>query len=138
MTTFSKRLATLRAVLPSTDLSHIERAEDDSPANWRAAMAQMSTNVSPEVRGRLALVHALADVTDDDVALVRAFSRLPHVTTLRDVALLPKAELSRLVDETVDIDPGAAEPGLAKATALEVFSGSLRREQARMPVEQRR
>ncbi len=125
MTTFSKRLATLRAVLPTTDLSHIERAEDDSPANWRAAMAQMSTNVAPELRERLALVHALADVADDDVALVRAFSRVPQVTTLRDVALLPKAELSRIVDETVDIDPGAAEPGLAKAVALEGFSWRL-------------
>jgi len=110
MTTFSKRLATLRAVLPTTDLSHIERAEDDSPANWRETMAQMSTNVSPELRERLALVHALPDVTDDDVALVGAFSRLPQVTTLRDMALLPKAELGRIVDETIDIDPGAAGP----------------------------
>ena len=125
MTTFSKRLATLRAVLPTTDLSHIERVEDDSPANWRETMAQMATNVSPELRGRLALVHALADVTDDDVALVGAFSRLPNVTTLRDVALLPKAELSRIVDETIDIDPGAAEPGLAKAVALEGLSRRL-------------
>ena len=125
MTTFSKRLATLRAVLPTTDLSHIERAEEDSPENWRETMAQMSTNVSPEVRDRLALVHALADVTDDDVGLVGAFSRVPHVTTLRDVALLPKAELGRIVDETIDIDPGAAEPGLAKAVALEGLSRRL-------------
>jgi len=125
MTTFSKRLATLRAILPTTDLSHIERAEGDSRANWRETMAQMSSNVSPALRERLAFVHALADVTDDDVALVGAFSRLPHVSSLRDVALLPKAELGRIVDETIDIDPGAAEPGLAKAMALEGLSRRL-------------
>ena len=71
MTTFSKRLATLRAVLPSSNLAHLETAEPESTTvSWRETMAQMATNVAPELRDRLAFVHALADATDDDVALV--------------------------------------------------------------------
>ena len=96
------RLETLKAV-PShqKDQNAVSEALQKTNGDWSKALASLTKNkeLPAEVLQKLALAHALAVWSDDQVSVVKALTDNPAVTNLRDVALRFNVEkLTALVD----------------------------------------
>jgi hypothetical protein len=118
------RITTLNAVLTKKDQQHaVEQSLQASNGDWPAALASLKDHLSEASLKTVALAHALADLTGDNVPLVKALSVQPKITSLRQVALsYNAAKLSALVDPSA---VPAATPGTTDGEKAMNFAVSL-------------
>ena len=98
-----------------TDPAHqqvVDTALQTANGDWTVALARLKDQLPQPALQKVELAHALADMTSDNVPLVRALAEQPSVTTLRDVALNFNADkLAALVQaDNLPADIAGATP----------------------------
>jgi hypothetical protein len=109
------RISALNAVLTKKpNQTAVESALTDAKGDWSIALATLKNKLPPEALQKVVLAHSLAELSNDNVPLVKALADQANVNNLRDVALQFNREgLAKLVDRN------AIPEGIAGATPKE-------------------
>src|SRR5215470_10502971 len=96
------RIKALNVVLTDAgEQKMVEKAFKDASGDWSVALTSLKASLPAASVSRLEFAHGLADLSDDNLHIVKALSEDPEVTNLRDVALNFNVEgLTKLVDPT--------------------------------------
>src|SRR5262245_50174593 len=94
------RLKTLNAILTKKqDREIVGKALRATEGNFTEAVEKLKVELPEASLNKVTLAHSLAVLSDDHVPLVKALTKDPNVTSLRDVALNFNVEkLTALVD----------------------------------------
>lgn len=111
------RIKTLKVVLAGRDERKlVERTLTDAGGDWSVALTELENKLSKASIQKLEFAHTLADLSDDNVNVVKALSDDPKIVNLRDVALNFNVEgFTKLVNPAAA--PGTAAHDKAKAAA---------------------
>ena len=112
------RIRALKAILPGAGEQNIvEKTITDAGGDWSVALKELKTKLPAASLSKLEFAHSVAELSADNVAVVKALAEDPKVAHLRDVALRFNVEgLIKLVDPNAW--EGTTAHDKAKAAAI--------------------
>lgn len=118
------RIKTLNAVLAKKDEQHAVQHElEAARGDWATALTKLHEQLPAAALQRLTFAHTLAEWSGDNLPVMKALTKQPQVTNLRDVALnFNAAKLAELV-EAKEVPDGVA--GATPEDKAKNFAASL-------------
>jgi hypothetical protein len=85
----NRRLDTIKTIVTDDRLKNtLTNAFTTSNGNWTTTLTELkNANVPDAEIKKIDFAHSLADITNDNTKLVTTIAALPHITSLRDLAL---------------------------------------------------